>query len=161
MPARGSKSGDLCRVLVRRAPSVLPVILLSVALLVAGCGGSDRPCYGLWGKVTYDGTAVPAGQVTWVPDTTQENSGSTVSLQIRDGKFDTRHSSSARAGHVGGPYLVRVTGLDGIPRGEFPAGVPLFPTYELRIDLPSKDLEQQIVVPTQPAMRESAASEEY
>ena len=87
-------------------------LLLAVTVAITtGCGGDAKPRYDLSGRVIHDGVAVPSGSVTLVPDGTQGNRGAVVSTEIRHGTFDTRQSKGSIHGHVGGPHLVRVTGL--------------------------------------------------
>jgi hypothetical protein len=54
-------------------------------------------------------------------------------------------------GTVGGPHLVRILGLDGIPRGELVNGSPLFPEYNTTADLPKEDTTLDFEVPTRRA----------
>jgi hypothetical protein len=127
---------------------------LSAALLVlgglfvagSGCGGGDASRYHLSGNVTYGGQPVPAGSVTFIPDTAQGNSGPAVSTRIENGRFDTRRTGT---GHVGGPHIVKITGLDGHTGDEFfPQGMPMFPDYEMPVDLPNQNGTQDLEVPS-------------
>lgn len=123
------------------------LLLVSLACLsVVGCGRSDGPVtYPISGTVTYGGQIVPAGSVTLLPDTSQGNSGTAVSMEIVDGKFD---SKSADRGHVGGPHVVRIVGLDGQGDDDlFPKGQMLFPDYKTTIDLPMEPSTQELAVP--------------
>ncbi|MHC2069066.1 hypothetical protein ACYFX5_16470 [Bremerella sp. T1] len=121
-------------------------MLLAGMLLTAGCGsGSSITTYPISGTVTFKGEAVPKGSITFVPDTRRDNRGASVSIDIVDGKFD---SSTASRGHVGGPHIVRVVGLDGKSGDEFfPDGEMLFPDYEVEMDLPSESSTQTLEVP--------------
>jgi hypothetical protein len=50
-------------------------------------------------------------------------------------------------GHIGGPHIVRIIGLNGKPDPEFPRGMPLFPDFELKADLQQKDDTQELQIP--------------
>ncbi len=120
-------------------------LLLGSLGLALGCGDSGPPEYHVSGTVTHGGDPIPAGSVSLIPDTRQGNSGPAVSIEIRNGQFDSRWQG---AGHQGGPFLVRITGLDGQRDDEFfPKGVALFPDYELELELPAADSTQAIEVP--------------
>ena len=127
----------------------LSATLLAGAVLLAavsGCGGGDGSRYHLSGNVTYGGKPIPAGSVTFIPDGAQGNSGPAVSTQIQDGRFDTQRSG---AGHVGGPHIVKITAMDGQTDDEFfPQGMPMFPDYEMSLDLPKQNETQDLEVPS-------------
>lgn len=121
--------------------------LCAAVLATVGCGGSkDVRQYHVWGTVTYQGKAIPAGSITFEPDTSKGNKGPAVTFKIRDGKFDSR---SEGIGHVGGPHRVRIVGLSGEKSGDefFPEGAPLFPEWQTTVDLPTKASEQNFEVP--------------
>ncbi|MCH5377175.1 MAG: hypothetical protein JJ992_24700 [Planctomycetes bacterium] len=121
------------------------VVLAAVSMLVlVGCGPSGPRRYNLSGNVTYGGQPIPAGSITLIPDVTQDNSGPAASMTIENGKFD---SSDDGIGHVGGPHLVRITALDGQVSDEFPKGLPMFPPYETKVDLPKENSTQDFDVP--------------
>ncbi|MBA2117977.1 hypothetical protein [Bremerella alba] len=123
--------------------------LVTIVLLGAtfGCGGkSDSGTYPISGTVTYQGKPVPVGSLTLVPDSSQGNRGAAVSMEIVDGKFD---SANASRGHVGGPHLATIVGLDGNGDDDlFPMGYMLFQDYQVSLDLPQEESTQDIVVPT-------------
>lgn len=115
-------------------------------MLLVGCGGgSDGPTrYHLSGTVTFGGKPVPAGSVTFTPDSSKGNRGPAGSTPIKDGKFDT---NMAGTGHVGGPHVLSVTGLDGVTSPDLPMGTPIFADYKMSVDLPKQDSMQDIDVP--------------
>src|SRR5262245_9737346 len=129
---------------MRRHPQTYAALLVSIATLVAGCSSGERT-YNVSGAVTYKGKPVPAGDVVFEPDTTNGNSGGPGFAKIKDGRYDTRILEGR--GTVGGPHLVRIQGLDGVVRGELLNGIPLFPEYVTKADLPKKDGEQDFEVP--------------
>jgi hypothetical protein len=119
-------------------------VALAGLLFLSGCGSDGPPRYHMSGKVTHGGKPIPAGSVMFVPDTNQGNSGPATSVEIREGEFDTKWAGT---GHVGGPHRVTVTALDGQESDEFSAGMPLFPDYELELDLPKEKATQDLDVP--------------
>ena len=121
-------------------------LALGVILISAGCGSSGPPRYQISGKVTYGGQPVAAGSVMLVPDTSQGNTGPAASVAIKDGQYDSNREG---VGHVGGPHVVKITGLDGKTSPEFPMGMLLFPEFELKLDLPKEDGEKDLEVPAE------------
>lgn len=125
--------------------------LATIALLTAtiGCGTrNDLGTYPISGTVTYQGKPVPVGSITLVPDSSQGNSGAAVAMEIVDGKFN---SANAARGHVGGPHIATIVGLDGKGDGDlFPKGFMLFQDYQMKLDLPKEASTNEIVVPTTP-----------
>jgi len=114
-----------------------------LAFLLSGCG--SEKIYNLSGNVTFQGKPVPAGHIVFEPDTTAGNSGPPAFAKIKDGRYDT--SILEGRGTVGGPHLVRILGLDGVPRGELLNGSPLFPEYSTSADLPKQDGTHDFEVP--------------
>jgi hypothetical protein len=90
------------------------------------------------GTVTFDGKAIPYGDVLITPDDAKKNSGAQGIATIRDGKYDT--SVPGGKGYGGGPAVIRVTGLTG-------EGGKLLCEYEFRVDLPQGDATHDIDVP--------------
>ncbi|WDI44636.1 hypothetical protein [Bremerella sp. P1] len=131
--------------MLRTYPLSLSVLVLALASCLGCFSGGDSATYPISGTVHFGDRPVPDGSITLIPDTRQGNSGAAVSLEIIDGEFS---SAGADRGHVGGPHLVRVVGLDGLGDGDlFPNGQMLFPDYETTLDLPKEATTQKIVVP--------------
>jgi len=122
--------------------------------IVVGCGEEGPTRYQLSGKVTYGGQPIPAGSVTFIPDSSQGNSGPAASVDIVDGAYDT----TTGKGHVGGPHLVKITALDGKTSDEFPKGMPMFPDYETKADLPKEDGTKDFDVPSDHVMPQQTAT---
>jgi len=120
------------------------VLAISLTTLLAGCGGERT--YNISGTVTFQGKPVPAGQIVFEPDAGAGNNGAPAFAKIKDGHYDT---SSEGRGTIGGPHLVRILGLDGIPRGELLNGLRLFRDYNTKVDLPKKNGEQNFEVPAE------------
>lgn len=134
--------------LLLRWSSLTAVLLVLGAAFasVSGCGRGDGSRFHLSGNVTYGGQPIPTGSVTFIPDGSQGNSGPAVSTPIENGRFDTRSSG---AGHVGGPHIVKITALDGTSDDEFfPKGLPMFPDYEMPLDLPKQNETRDLEVPS-------------
>lgn len=127
----------------RRRVFLLAIVLLSL-LVIAGCGERPPTLYHVSGTVTFGGKPVPAGSILFEPDTTKGNQGPAGFARIKEGKYDTRTSGQ---GTIGGPHIVRITGLDGIPGEELPEGTPLFPEYKTQVDLPKQNSTQDFDVP--------------
>jgi hypothetical protein len=113
-------------------------------LVIVGCDSGGQ-VYHLSGAITYQGKPVPGGTIVFEPDATKENEGAPGYAKIKDGRYDTRAADGK--GTVGGPHLVRILGLDGIPRGELLNGMPVFPEYSTTADLPTADSTKDFVVP--------------
>jgi hypothetical protein len=132
---------------VRLAIGVLP--LAAALSLLAGCGGpKEPPRYNLSGKVTYRGAAVPHATIFFLPDRARGNNGPQFSVAIIDGAYKTLPGR----GPTAGPYQAIITGLD--PSGAQNAGPrnmpppkPLFPQFQVSIDLPKQDSTHDFVVP--------------
>jgi hypothetical protein len=119
---------------------------LSAALVCSGCGGAGGPArYDVSGTVTFNGSPVPGGSITFEPDASKGNKGPAGHAKIKDGKYDTSVDGS---GTVGGPHVVKITGLGGKTDPDlFPEGEPLFPEWETSVDLPKEKTTQDFAVP--------------
>jgi hypothetical protein len=133
--------------LVRR--SSMLAITLCVTGAVAGCrGGTDGPPrFHLAGSVEFEGKPVPAGMVYIDADSSKSNSGPQGFAPIVNGKFDTRQGK----GHVGGPSIVRITGLPSAPSSaatvtDDSGKPPLFPEYKESVSLDKKDASRSFTV---------------
>jgi hypothetical protein len=127
-------------VFIRVYPRLIWFAFFSVVL---GCDSGPKT-YHLTGTITYQGKAVPAGNILFEPNGSQGNEGQPGFAKIKDGKYDT---SLEGQGVLGGPHQVRITGFDGVPRGELLLGIPLFPDYTTTADLPKTDAVQDFDVP--------------
>lgn len=131
------------------------LLLGIVSTIAVGCNSATQSAtdYHVQGNVEFDGRPLPAGKIYFTPDSSQGNQGPQGAATIKEGKYDTRDS---RFGIVGGPYLVRIEGYDGVqPANDednlFPDGQVVFRDYEIRIDFPKKDHVEDIVVPAKAA----------
>ncbi len=116
-----------------RAATAARFVMLAVVLALSGCSGASGPTrYDLSGTVSYAGKPVPAGEVSLEPDGSRGNTGPGSMAEIKDGKYQTEPGK----GILGGPYVVRIMGFDGIPAGDSSVGTALFPPYETRVDFP-------------------------
>src|SRR4051812_35596899 len=96
---------------------------LTACLVAAGCGTSSSGPHHLSGKVTFDGKAVPAGRIFFLPDAAKKNSGQGGFAEIKDGAFDTRTKGAPTPG---GALVVRIDGFDGKTSATNFVGQPLF-----------------------------------
>jgi hypothetical protein len=121
----------------------------AVVLVLAGCGDRGPRQYEVSGTVTYGGKPVPYGTIDFEPDASAGNRGPGGRAEIRDGHYAT----APDRGVVGGPYVVRICGSDGMPlempeEGLVdPAGTPLFEEHVEHVDLPNKDTTRDFAVP--------------
>ncbi len=125
---------------------------LIIAAFSGGCGPSyDGPRrFRVSGSVTFKGQPVPKGHIRFVPDTSRQNRGPGGGAQIADGRYKTMPGK----GVVGGPYMITISGTDGIPttmHGEqLKEGKQLFPRYEMWHEFPREDIEWDVIVPENP-----------
>ena len=113
---------------------------------LAGCGESGPGKYHVSGEVTYRGEPVPAGMVTFSPDTRRGNSGHQGFAEIHNGHYST--SGGNGRGTVGGPHIVAVLGFDGqTSTEESPHGKMLFPEYRLEHDIADGRTTLDLAVP--------------
>lgn len=113
-------------------------------LLLSGCSGSSGPPrYEVSGAVTYNGKPVPAGEVSFQPDASKGNKGPGSLALIKDGRYKT----NPKKGVVGGPYIVRILGFDGVAVGDSSTGKTLFDQYETKVEFPKQATTQDFSVP--------------
>lgn len=117
--------------------------------VTVGCGDAGPTTYEVSGSVTYKGKPVPKGSITLTPDSSEGNKGPGTVAAIEDGKFSTPPGK----GVVGGPYVLRIQGYDGVPiqggeGGMDETGTELFKPYELKKGLPKEDSELDIEIPS-------------
>ncbi len=131
-------------------------LFVAFTLLVGCTGGSDSAtAFHVRGEVQFDGKPLPAGKIYFTPDTSKGNQGPQGTATIEDGKYDTEES---RFGIVGGPYIVRIEGYDGVQPaddedGLFPDGQVIFRDYEIKLDLPKADHVEDLDIPASAAKR--------
>ncbi|MEW4452425.1 hypothetical protein AB1L30_07035 [Bremerella sp. JC817] len=131
-----------------------PFVGLGLGLLMligSGCGGSSpsATAFHVSGTVQFDGQPLPAGKIYFTPDSSQGNQGPQGVAQIVDGQYDT---SESRFGVVGGPYIVRIDGYDGVQPandedGLFPDGQVVFRDYEVKLTFPQENHVEDIQIP--------------
>lgn len=123
----------------------LPALLVALALAaLPGCRSeSGPPRYDLSGAVLYDGKPVPVGEVALEPDGSRGNTGPGCLAVIKDGKYRTAPDK----GVLGGAYLVRIVGFDGVPAGDSSVGTALFPPFETKVEFPRQSTTHDFTVP--------------
>ena len=133
------------------------VAMLCATLLVpAGCSRPQAgpPRFAVRGQVTFDGKPVPAGRIAFEPVTVGGNVGPAGYGNIVAGLFTTYPGMGA----VGGPHVVRISGLDGVPTGEMVEGKELFPEYTTKVELPTKETTIDFEVPRGPSKPPKASA---
>ena len=90
---------------MRRAAPLLFALAVTAAV---GCEADKFNRQAVSGTVSMDGKPIPYGNIEFVP---AENQPTTVTLEIKDGKFGV----VAAGGLAPGKYVVRVQGMDGPP----------------------------------------------
>ncbi|PQO38780.1 hypothetical protein C5Y96_02545 [Blastopirellula marina] len=131
--------------------------LVFAASVMTGCyGGTESAtAFHVRGQVQFDGKPLPAGRIYFTPNASLGNQGPQGTATIEDGKYDTEDS---RFGIVGGPYIVRIEGYDGIqpPNDEdglFPDGQVLFRDYELKLEFPQANHVEDLDIPASASKR--------
>lgn len=129
--------------------TALHMLVCGSLAFAAGCSGRQEgpQRFQVSGRITFDGKPVPAGRITFEPNTAAGNSGPGGYGNIVKGHFTTY----PRMGAVGGPQLVRIIGFDGIPAGELVEGRPLFEEYRTTVELPAKTATIDFDVPASAA----------
>jgi hypothetical protein len=115
-----------------------------VLSLSVGCGPNRPATFEVSGMVTLDGQPVPVGDIVFCPDAAQGNSGMQTRAAIRNGAYRTPSGK----GHVGGPMVIVVNCLDGIPVPESPDGCALLDSpFKLKRELPRQNETLDIAIP--------------
>ena len=115
-------------------------------LVLLGCGDNSGN-YEVSGTVTWDGQPIPKGFISFIPDKDKGNSGPGGGAEIVDGKYRTPPGK----GVIGGAYIVKIVGYDGIPYKEsgeeVTTGKALFHEYETTVDFPKESTTKDFAVP--------------
>jgi hypothetical protein len=119
-------------------------LLLGLTLLgICGCS-SKVPTGQISGSVTFKGSPVPAGEVTFTPDVTNAN-GQVRQYVIKEGKYDS--SANPDDGLLPGRYRVRIAGYDGKQVPMFYSGKQIFNAIEQDVDIGLESATKDFVVP--------------
>ncbi len=125
-------------------------LMVFVSLMISGCQGgkADGPKrFNLEGTVTLNGETVQAGSIIFEPDAGKGNNGPGSAVDIVKGRYKTAKDQ----GVVGGPYVLRITGYDGVPimtgEGTSTLGKQLFTEKVLQIELPFSNSTFEVKVP--------------
>lgn len=119
--------------------------LLVGFLLLPGCQKAEAPKSQLSGKVQFKGKPVPAGYISFMPNSSTGNVGAVKVAQIRDGVYDTTQESEP--GIPPGATTVRVAGFDGKKVKGFGQGKQIFNAYEMKITVPPGTTTLDFTVP--------------
>ncbi|WP_207394469.1 hypothetical protein [Bremerella alba] len=137
----------------------LGFLIFTITLLASltGCNGSNESAtaFHVRGQVQFEGNPLPAGRIYFTPDASLGNQGPQGTATIEDGMYDTEDS---RFGIVGGPYIVRIDGYDGVQPsddedGLFPDGQVIFRDYEVKLEFPQADHVADLDVPASASKR--------
>ncbi|WP_145266672.1 hypothetical protein [Calycomorphotria hydatis] len=116
-------------------------IMLGASLCLPACSQQTGPeRFRVSGTVTYEGEPVPAGSISFEPDSSKGNSGPGTLVEIHDGKFDT----GTRKGVIEGAMIARIIGYDGVKLPESDLGKTIFPQKSVSLELPAEDSTQDI-----------------
>jgi len=121
---------------------LLRIVVAVAAVAFAGCRPAGLPRYHVSGSVTFDGTSVPAGTVSFVPLGGGSDSQPYGFCEIKAGRYASRTGKSPGSGR----YRAIVVGGDGVPYQtkiadvieDHPHGKALFPTYVVEVDVPPR-----------------------
>lgn len=133
-----------------------PVAVAAVVGLViaAGCGRTPGPPrYPVTGSVTYAGQPLPAGRISFEPDTEKGNKGPGGYGDIVAGRYSTYRTMGA----VGGPHRVVIEGYSGTSPEQWKKRRPLFPAHVTTIDLPLERTTADFAVPAAAERAEAPA----
>jgi hypothetical protein len=126
----------------------LTAALTATLVITAGCG-TQRKVAQLKGKVMFKGQPVPAGWISFMPDSAKGNQGNVKVAQIKDGIYDT--SLSADPGVVPGPNVIRIAGFDGKVIPLYAQGKQIFNIFELQENLAEGTASKDFTVPASAA----------
>ncbi len=87
--------------------------LLGAAAVFAaavGCSSPPTPAQ-ISGKVTFKGTPVPAGWISFTPDVAAGALGQVRVFQVNNGVYDSTHADPS--GILPGTYFIKIAGFDG------------------------------------------------
>jgi len=113
----------------------------AVLALAAGCS-SEPPMAQLSGRVTFKGGPVPAG---WISFTPESGKGSVRVCQIKDGVYDS--SQAVPPGIHPGKNQVKIAGFDGKKIPFWGQGKQIFNPIEMTLDLPAGAQTKDFEVP--------------
>ena len=121
-----------------------------MAFIVAAAGCSHEAQKGqVSGKVLFNAQPVPAGWISFMPDTTAGNRGTVKVAQIKDGVYNT--AVEPDPGVFPGATVVRIAGFDGKKQPFFPQGKQIFNPIELREVLPEGTSTKDFTIPASAA----------
>lgn len=89
-------------------PGRAALLMLAIAVTLAGCRPAGPARHRITGAVTFDGTPVPSGLIRFEADATQGNSGPVGYATIKDGRYTTAEQGSK--GALKGPLVAIMTG---------------------------------------------------
>lgn len=140
-----TNSGGMNTMRISLIVAKLLVFAVLAPLLLIGCGGEKKiQRYEITGKVTYDGKPVSNGVISFYPKDKSIGGGFAM---ISDGQYDSQKTGR---GHLSGSHTISITGFGTElvnPNNPDSERRPLFPTYEVVVDLPKKIETRDFDVP--------------
>lgn len=100
-------------------PGRAALLMLAIAVTLAGCRPAGPARHQIAGTVTFDGRPVPSGLIRFEADATRGNNGPVGYAVIKDGRYTTAEHGSK--GALKGPLVAIMTGGPAPnPQVEFP-----------------------------------------
>jgi len=116
-------------------------LLLAVLALVVGCS-SEPPMAQVSGKVTFKGQPVPAGWISFIPES---GKGSARVCQIKDGMYDS--ATEKQPGVYPGKNLIKIAGFDGKKIPLWGQGKQIFNPVDLTFEIPAGSTTKDFEIP--------------
>ena len=121
----------------------LSFLVLLVGLI--GCGPGKPALTEISGTVTFKGSPIPAGDVSFSPDVSISG-GQIRMYMVKDGKFNSE--DTPESGLLPGKYKVRINGYDGVQVPNFFSGKQIFNAIEQEMVIePGPKITKEFVVP--------------
>ena len=119
--------------------------IVLILILFVGCTSKPKPVQ-LSGKVIFKGQPVPAGYITFMPDVSNGNRGTTKLLRIKDGVYDSSQAPPDQA-LTAGAYHLRIAGFDGQVQPRFNQGKQIFNPVQETFVVPDKASTKDFTIP--------------
>lgn len=117
--------------------------LFLIIVLALGCN-SKPALTEISGTVTFKGTLIPAGDVSFTPDVSISG-GQLQMYMVKDGKYDS--ALTPGTGLLPGKYKVRINGYDGKQIKNYYSGKQIFNAVEEQIEITAGKMTKDFVVP--------------
>jgi hypothetical protein len=125
-------------------PVLFRLVAAAIVLVGAGCN-SQPPLAQISGKVTFKGQPVPAGFISFTPDSAAGTLGHVRALQVKDGAYDSAKESEP--GLPPGKYFIRISGFDGVRIPLYGQGKQIFNEIEDTFTVPEGESTKDWEIP--------------